>query len=319
MENILLNIIKAFSTLNEIVLSPIHELLENLGIEHWLNHAIIDCVQMIPFLFVVFLCIELIEHFYFNKIIRMVQITHKAGPIIGSLFASLPQCGFSVIASTLYTKKYITKATLIAVFIATSDEAIPILLSSPSSIKYVVPLLLTKVAIAIIAGYIIYLFERKSITENIIPNKMIETEQGCHHHHITNKKHFEIIIHPIKHTINVFIFILLVTIGINYLIHISGGPEQMSKYFLNNTLLQPVIASIIGLIPSCAVSVGITLLFINGAISYGSTIAGLCSGAGLGLLILFNKNSSIKDTIKIILLLVFISMTAGILIQTFYK
>ena len=316
MESLILKILDIISKINEYIYFPLHELVDKINVSHWLSHSIIECLKMIPLLFIIFIAIELAEKYYFNKLIKTSHFFNKLGPIIGSLVASLPQCGFSVIASSLYAQKYITKGTLIAVFLATSDEAIPILMSSPKSIKLVLPLLLTKIIIAIIAGLLIDVFLSKTqIVEEINKKTEIDEPKGCHHHHIIKKNNLDIIIHPLKHTFNIFVFILLITISINYLIHITGGPTEISKLLLNNSILQPIIASIIGLIPSCAISVGLTLLYVNGGISFGSVIAGLCSSAGLGILVLIKKNTSIKDTIKIILILLIISMLAGILIQ----
>lgn len=318
METILLNLINNIEKINENIYSPVHELLESLNVQHWLSHSIIDCLAMLPFLFFIFIAIELIEKYYLGPIIKTANFTPKSGPIIGSILASLPQCGFSVIASTLYSKSYITKGTLIAVFLATSDEAIPILMASPENIKLVLPLLLTKISIAIFAGLAIDIFIRKDNQPNsILANINTENEhtEGCHQHRILNKNRWEIIVHPLKHTLNIFLFILLVTIIINYLIHITGGPTEISKLLLSNSILQPILAAIIGLIPSCAISVGLTLLYIKGGITFGSLLAGLCSSAGLGILVLFKKNTSITDTLKIIFILLIISMLSGILIH----
>lgn len=321
MENWILQLIKSFNSINESIFSPFHEIIETVGLEHWIAHSIIDCIQMIPFLFIIFVIIEVFEYCCANKMSNIANVSNRLGPFIGSLVASFPQCGFSVIASTLYTKRYITKGTLLAVYIATSDEAIPVILADPNNSKLVLPIFLIKIFIAVTAGYVIDTFIKikKSTKDNSRLWKFLDDEtEGCHHHHIVNKTRKDLIIHPILHTLNIFIFILFVTLLTNYLIHISGGPTELSKYLLGNTIFQPMVAAMIGLVPSCAISVGLALLYIKGAISFGSVIAGLSSSAGLGLLVLVKKNSSIKDSVKIVLLLLFISMLSGILIQLIY-
>lgn len=283
----------------------------------WVIDAIKDSLYMLPFLFIIFIIIECIEYFYSNKIDKLAKISSKAGPLAGSLAASVPQCGFSVIASTLYTRKLITKGTLLAVYISTSDEAIPVIMANPSQIHLVLPLILTKIVIAIIAGYLIdFLIEK-------MPQKPESAtdmdEEGCCHHHINKPRKRDLILHPIKHTLNVFIFVLIVTLAINYGVFRIGGEENLGQYFLNDSILQPVITSIVGLIPNCAVSVAITMMYLKGAIGFGSVVSGLCSGAGLGILVLFKKNDNFKDSLKIVLILLVVSMVSGILIQFFYN
>lgn len=321
MHNFLINFINEINNINENIFAPLHNFIDKLGLEHWLEHAIFDSLQMIPFLFIIFIFIELIEKKYISKVTtNLTNSSIKAGPILGSIFASLPQCGFSVIASTLYSKKYLTKGTLIAVYLATSDEAIPILLSSPNSIDLIIPILITKIFIGIVAGYAIDLLCSSTyITDNkeIVNNE--EKISGCHNHDLTNSSKWEVITHPLLHTITVSIFILIVTIGINYTIHRLGGPTEMTKLLLSHSILQPVISAIIGLIPNCAISVGFTMLYMKGAISFGSVIAGLSSGAGLGLLVLFKRNTPLIDTIKIVLTLLVISMLSGIIIQFLFN
>jgi len=321
MKNFLYTVAANVEKFNEQFFSPLHNLLENLNMQHWLQHALFECLQMLPMLFLLFLAVEIIEVFYFDKIVKITKISKTMGPLIGCIFASLPQCGFSVIASMLYIKKYLTTGTLIAVYLATSDEAIPILLSNINSAKYVIPLILTKIFIATSAGYLIdFVANKITKKENILlaEETNIITEKGCHKHEIIAKNNFTILLHPIKHTISVFLFILIVSIAINYLMHVIDSPEKISELLLNNTIFQPMIAGVIGLIPNCAISVCLTMLYIKGLISYGATIAGLCSGAGLGLLVLFKHNKSIKDSMKITIILLMISIIAGSTIQIFY-
>ncbi len=320
MHELLLNIVAFINKINEYMFAPADSLLERLPFAEWLIDALKDSFHMLPFLFFIFVVIEVIEYFYSNKMSQLAKYSSKAGPLAGSLAASFPQCGFSVIASTLYTKRLITKGTLLAVYLSTSDEAIPVIMSEPSKIHLVVPILLTKIAIAIIAGYLIdfVLDQTKSRRNNEITDDA-DDEQGCCKHHINKPRKRDLIYHPVKHTFNVFIFILLITIGLNYFIFKIGGEENLQKYFLHNSVFQPVITAIVGLIPNCAVSIAITLMYLKGAIGFGSVIAGLSSSAGLGILVLFKKNDSLKDTLKILLILLFVSMFCGIIIQAVYN
>lgn len=315
----LITLIAKINQANEYLFLPLDRIVDKLPCTEWLTDAIKDSLHMLPFLFFIFVIIELIEYFYGNNMNKLSKYSKKGGPLVGSLAASLPQCGFSVIASTLYTKKMITKGTLLAVYLSTSDEAIPVILSNPEKIGLIIPLLLTKIIIAIIAGYTIDILMEKSETVQTSSNTQYDdtTQEGCCNHHINKPRRRDLIYHPLEHTFNVFIFILLVTIGLNYLVNAAGGEENIGKYFLNNSLLQPVITAILGLIPNCAVSIALTLMYLKGAIGFGAVISGLSSSAGLGLLVLIKKNESNKDTIKIISLLLFVSILAGMIIQIF--
>ena len=321
LQTLFISLIAALNKLNELIFLPVDTLIEKMPLADWLADALKDSLHMLPFLFFIFVVIEVIEYFYSNKMTKLAKYSGKAGPLAGSLAASFPQCGFSVIASTLYTKKLITKGTLLAVYLSTSDEAIPVILSEPSKLYLVVPLLLTKIIIAIIAGYAIDFIIDQTKNNNSLNDTVEDTEdeQGCCKHHINKPRKRDLIFHPVEHTFNVFIFILIITIGINYLVFTIGGEENLGQYFLHDSVLQPVITAIVGLIPNCAVSIAITLMYLKGALGFGSVIAGLCSSAGLGILVLFKKNDSLKDTLKIIFILLFVSIFSGILIQAVYN
>ncbi len=316
----LVDVIQFLVKLNDRLFMAADTLLEKLPFPDWAIDAIIDSVHMLPFLVVIFFVIEFIEYFYSEKMESIAKYSGKAGPFAGSLLASFPQCGFSVIAATLYSKRLITKGTLIAVFLSTSDEAIPVLLSDPAYIYLVVPVLIAKICIAIAAGYFIdFLIDCKhKYTENS-PTEHAQHEEdeemGCCHHHVSGHSKKDLVLHPLKHSANIFVFILFVTLVINYYISLSGGEENLGQLFLGNSVFQPVLSALIGLIPNCAISIAITLMYVKGAISFGSAIAGLCSGAGLGLLVLLKRNTSFKDTMKIILILLVVSIFSGIVIQ----
>ena len=255
--------------------------INGLNLPDWVLDAILDSVHLIPFLFIVFLVIEVLEFYYADKINSALKNTGKLGVLIGAVSAIFPQCGFSVIASGLYAKRIITIGTLIAVYLATSDETIPILLATPEKAHLIIPIVGIKLFIAILMGY----FEHGSKRE--------------------------LIIHPIMHTINVFGFILVITLILNYV---------LSHFELNaiwgGRVIQPVIAAFIGLIPNCAVSIGLTMMLIKGTITFGAAMSGLLSNAGLGLLVLL-KNNDFKDSLRVIFILIMISIVSGVAINFF--
>ncbi len=317
----LIDILNKINSINENMFSGFDTFVENFGMPDWLCDAIIDSFHVLPLLFIVFLFIEFIEYFYSEKINNFMKNTEKASPIIGSLAAIIPQCGFSVIASTLYIRKFITKGTLIAIYLATSDEAIPILLAAPEQTHFVLPIIGIKLVIGICAGYLIdfILKDNKYIpiaeeTDNDIDK---EEHEGCCKHSVSHRRKRELIIHPVKHTVNIFVFILAITVLLNYVIALYAEHSTLHVMFGKIKILEPVITAFIGLIPNCAVSIALTMLLIKGSISFGAVMAGLLSNAGLGILILFRHNANIKDTMKIIGILVSISIVSGFIIQIF--
>lgn len=273
---------------------------------------------MIPFLLVIYLVVGWLEYRYGAAIRERIQQAAKAGPALGSVFGCIPQCGFSVLASAMYTRRLITTGTLLAVFLSTSDEAIPIILAQPAQIHLVLPLIGIKVLIALLGGYGVDLVLRSySRPPAQSDSKEMEEicEHGCCEHHVAgDDAKRELLLHPLIHTMKVFVFVFLVTLGINYLVFVVGE-KHLSMLLLSHSPLQPVITAFIGLIPNCAASVAITEIFIKGGISYGSAVSGLCASAGLGLLVLLKENHNPRDTAKVLALLLGISIAAGTIIQ----
>jgi len=310
-----LKLLNKICALNDFILSPVTFLIDKLSWADWIKDALTDSFNILPFLLFIFILIELFEFYFMDRLHKVVERSKKFGPVIGGFAALIPQCGFSVIASSLYVRRLISRGTLLAVYLATSDEAIPVLMSEPDKAYLIVPILGVKFFIGITAGYLVDFFVKSSPVRtepHQEHEEILEHEHGCCSHSITRQSN--IFLHPVLHTLHVFAFILLITLALNYIVFMMGGEEQLGHYFLTSTIWQPVIAAFIGLIPNCAVSVAITLLYMKGLFSFASVVSGLLSGAGLGLLVLFRKNG-IKDTATTVGLLLGISIFSGIAIQ----
>lgn len=317
----LISILNRINEINEGMFAGFDGVIESFGMPDWLCDAILDSFHILPLLFIVFLIIELIEFFYSEKINSFMKKSEKSAPLIGSLAAIIPQCGFSVIASTLYIRRFITKGTLIGIYLATSDEAIPILLANPTHTHLVVPVVGLKLLIGIVAGYLIdFVLKDKKyipIVEEADSDDDSHADEGCCHHSVSHRRKRELIYHPLKHTFNIFIFILLITVLLNFVLAVYAEHSVLHLLLGKVKILEPVITAFVGLIPNCAVSIALTMLLIKGSISFGAVMSGLLSNAGLGILVLCRHNENYKDTLKIISILLCISIVSGLIIQIF--
>ena len=285
-------------------------------VPEFLEEAIAESINLIPFLFIIFVFIEIFENYFSEKIENLSLSSRLWGPLIGSCLASIPQCGFSIIATVLYIRKFISLGTLLAVYIATSDEAIPILLAEPDNVSTIIPVICAKVALGLVVGYAVDLIFKSEIktTQNEVQEiEEIELhEEGCCHSeiHSTVKKLF---IHPLKHTFNIFLFILIINCFLSTVLTYAN--ETVTLIFDTNAFVQVFLASVIGLIPNCATSVLIVMLYLKSVIGLGSLIAGLSTNAGLGLLVLFKHNESLKDSLRVAGILFVVAMLSGLLLQ----
>ncbi len=308
--NSIVEVLKFIWNMPEELIEPIE------FIPDFLKDALIDSIGLIPFLFLIFVLIEVIERYYAKKRHLFVFWIKKVGPLFGSLFASIPQCGFSVIASTVYTRRLLSRGTLVAVYLATSDEAIPVLLTYPQKAPLILPIIGIKIIVAILIGYIVDWLITYNAKEPVLEHAHQEDIEGCCHHHLihaTRKRDFWI--HPLKHTLNIFVFIFLISVVLAFILSRAGSEEVMAKYCLMNSPLQPFLVSLVGLIPNCAISVMLTMLFVKNTISFGSLIAGLCTSGGLGILVLLRKNGDKKDTLIILGILVLVGTILGLIFQ----
>ena len=273
--------------------------------------ALIDSLKILPFIFVIYLLIEYAEHKNNADLSHILMKTRKLGPVYGSFFGCIPQCGFSVIAADLFSKSAMTLGTLMAVFIATSDEAIPIILSNPKNFSLVFKVIGMKFLIGLIAGFIVDIIYKKNKSGGCSIK-----EKHTHFHGNCESCDHGIFKSALIHSVKIFLFIFVVSYLLGFIVD-KIGEEAFSNLLMKDSFYQPVIASLIGLIPNCASSVLLTQTYLNGALSFGSLIAGLCSGAGVGLVVLFKNNKNLKENIAITNLLFLTGVVSGIIIQLF--
>ena len=276
---------------------------------HILEHSLLDTVKLLPFLFVTYLIMEYMEHKTSEKVKHTIQKSGRFGPVIGGLLGIFPQCGFSVSATNLYSARVITLGTLLSVYVTTSDEMLPILLTEAVSATTIFTILGIKLIIGIVAGFAIDAVIKLTKKENVEEQKI---EELCEHDHC----HCEegIIKSALRHTVNIIIFIFIITFVIEGIIEFIGE-DTIANFISNNLILGPAVAGIIGLIPNCASSVILTELFIENVISMSMLISGVAVNAGVGLLVLFKTNKNLKENLTIVGLLYFIGVISGIILQ----
>ena len=272
--------------------------------------ALKDTLKLIPFLFVTYLAMEYLEHKTSSKVLLWVQKAGNFGPLIGGLLGAVPQCGFSAAASSLYAGRVISLGTILAIYLSTSDEMLPVLISEKAPVKLILVILLIKISLGIFWGYMtdLLLFRNENAHEHINIHSLCE-EEHCN----CNKG---ILGSAVKHTLQIAAFILLITLALNVFIELVGT-DSLKELVFNHKIFGPIIAGVIGLIPNCASSVAITELYLDGALSFGSLISGLLTGAGVGWLVLLRASNSVKRTSKVVMLLYVFGVISGMVIGFF--
>lgn len=277
--------------------------------------AVIDSVKLLPFLFLTYLAMEYLEHKTSDKTNRLVERSGRFGPLYGSLLGIVPQCGFSAAATNLYAGRVITLGTLIAIYLSTSDEMLPILISEKVPLLLILKILFVKVAIGMIAGFIIDFVHQKLLrwTHMKDPHHLPDIHHMCEHEHCHCDEK-GIFPSALKHTLEIFAYILVISFVLNLVIAYIGE-DTLSSFVLNRPVIGELAAGMIGLMPNCAASVVITQLYLEGLLSAGPMMAGLLVSAGVGLLVLFKVNDHPRENLKILGLLYAVGVVSGLLIE----
>ncbi len=272
-----------------------------------LMDAAIDSVRMLPFLFAAFCLLEAMERHAGNFSQRVLTGIRGAGPLLGAVLGCVPQCGFSVLAANLFSGGMISAGTLLAVFLSTSDEAILMIMGQPESAGVVGKLLFVKVVIAVLAGYLIDFCFPKLFSEKKEIHDLCEKEScGCGHSH-------GVILPAWNHTLKLFIYIFLFSACLNLVLEVAGI-GKVESLFWSGSVFQPILTALIGFVPNCAASVLLTELYIKGVIGFAAAVAGLCTSAGVGLVVLWRVNRNRKENIKMMGVLYGVAVVAGIIL-----
>lgn len=268
--------------------------------------AALDCVKLLPFLFLTYLAMEYMEHKMGEKSKNMIRRSGKWGPFFGGLLGAAPQCGFSAAASNLYAGRVITVGTLVAVYLSTSDEMLPIFLASAAPVSLIARTLFLKVVIGIADGFLVdSLIHREPVKMNI--------HAVCHQDHCHCECDPRLVRSALRHTASIAVFVFAVTLVLNGVIALCGE-GQLAALILNRPVAGEFLAGLIGLIPNCAASVVLTTLYLEGGMSFGAMMAGLLVGAGVGLLVLYKENGRHPaENLRITVILYLLGVGAGIL------
>lgn len=270
--------------------------------------GLLDTIKLLPYLLVTFIILEFVEHKLNKKNEKVLQKNKKFGPLFGGLLGALPQCGFSTMASSLFASRVITMGTVIAAFLATSDEMLPIMLGENVNILTILKIIGFKVLVGVIIGFMVDLIYKRKLDK-----EQDEIKELCEHEHCHCNEE-GILISSIKHTLKIGLFILIANLLIGIVIYYVGE-ENLSNLLLNKNILTYFIACIIGLIPNCASSVIITELYLSGLITIGTLFSGLLTGSGLGILLLFKSNKNVKENLTILGIIYGVGVLVGLIVD----
>lgn len=273
----------------------------------------LDSIKLLPFLYITYLLIELIEHKVGEAGRARIGAAKKSGPIWGALFGIIPQCGFSAAASSLYAGRIITIGTLMAVYLSTSDEMLPILISEQADVRKIMAILIGKIIVGIVAGILV------DIGVRVLGKGY---QRGLHIHDICEHDHCHceegsIVKSALIHSVQILVFIYVISFALNAVVEWIGM-EQVMNVVTHYPIAGIFLAGLVGLIPNCAASIAITKFYLEGVLNVGSMFAGLLSCAGIGLIVLFKTNHGWKKNMMIVATLYGISVVCGIIVEILF-
>lgn len=275
-------------------------------IQEVLLDSLLDTVKLIPFLFLVYLFLEWLEHETTGKMEQFLQAHKPVAPIVGSFLGLLPECGVSTAASSLYTTGVISVGTLIAIFLSTSDEMLPIMISAQAPVSKFLPILLVKVIVSILAGLLV---------DHFMKPKKIDIDDFCEREHC-DCEHENIFKAAFMHTLKITIWLFAITLLFNTIVELIGL-ETIASFIKSHKALSIVTCTLVGLIPSCASSILLSTLYLEGVIPFAAICAGLLVNAGVGQMVLFRVNPNHKENFMILGYTILVSLLTGTILSLF--
>ena len=308
--------------------------------EHFVEillHAVKDTLPLLPWILGLYVVIQLVETKVDTR--KINNLGTRLGPVVGAATGLIPQCGFSVMAAKFFERKYITVGTLLAIFLATSDEAFILMLGSGEGAVWVLPMLAVKVFVGIGVGYaadgIMKLLGRGQVRvempesfdkqpetvhdyfmQQYLDEKEVDANCSCGRQHDGDSPWKNYLLYPLLHALRVAAFIFLVNFVLTAIIH-SVGEDKFTAFMHGNRFVQPFVACAIGLIPNCASSVVLTEAFLSGAITFGTCAAGLCANAGMGFVVLLRNTRRWKRNLSLIAICYAVSVLVGVVLNIF--
>lgn len=267
--------------------------------------TLIDNLMLFPFLFAAYLLLEYLEHKATAQTLEKIAKSGRKGPLIGALCGIIPQCGFSAAAANFYAARVITRGTLIAIFLSTSDEMLPIMLAQSIPFKVIAAIIGYKFVFGLICGIMID-FYRKTKPLNV------DITTLCHEANCPCEKTDSLMKAAFFHSFNITIFIFAVSLILNLLLENLPFDENNFE-FMQKPLISDFLAAFFGLIPNCSPSVILTQLYIEGGINLSTMLSGTLTGSGVGVLVLFKVNRKLKENFKILLLLYVLGISGGLI------
>ncbi len=273
-----------------------------------LLEGLVDTLKLLPFLFLTYLLMEFIEHRAAAHTRSLVRRAGAWGPLFGAVLGVVPQCGFSAAAAGLYAGRILSMGTLVAVFLSTSDEMLPLMISAGAPASRILVLVGIKAAVGMAVGFAIDLVHRlfHAKEESICVHDLCEQE-GCHCER-------GIVRSALHHTLHIALFLFLVAVGISTVVFFVGE-DILKDVLYDRPVISHLIAALVGFVPNCAASVALTQLYLNGFLTAGTLLCGLLPGAGVGVLVLFRTNRRMGENLTIVAILAAVGLTVGLLVD----
>lgn len=286
----------------------------------YIKDALITSINFIPWLYVLYYGIELLERFFLTRINVFIRLIQKLGPLFGVGISVIPECGYQVIASTFYSRKMISRGTLLAFYISCSDDALPLLFLDFSKALVIIPIIVIKIIVGIIVAYSVDIVDtiihrRIKPVEDINAINTDLNEPACCHHRIQTKENPAYWwMHPLTHTFNMFMFTFLSLALINCVVLGFGSVENLASFLMIDTPYQLVGTALLGLVSNCVISVFLAIAYVKGIIGFPALISGLVSVTGLGLFTLVKRNQNSNDNTIITIILVAAAIITGLFV-----